>query len=221
MRKSEQDVSPSAIEEANTLLDFLASRVNTNWETVMRETLSHDASASTGVSEFSRAMATVMAAKETLGIEAPVGAIVGGTGVAKAEAGLEGEESQRAVQALKAADRLVQCGKGRGKCLVLLSVTPLHADEFATSNVRANTVDTASNDAQAPMPAATRLSEIEVDTILRSVRDNFRRLNAEHTECGPRLRQLERQIASLQGELDAANARIQEVMSERAVTSWS
>lgn len=60
-----------------------------------------------------------------LGIDKPVGAVVGGTGPLREGFDITGEQAQQAVQILKACGRLVQCGRGRGKCLVVMTTKPV------------------------------------------------------------------------------------------------
>ena len=109
----------STIEQANTLLEFLVGAANRAWQAVMTETLSDE--------EFKWGSATLEKALNANSLEEPFGAFAGGTGAAKDQAGLDGESAQEAIRLLKDTGRLVQLGKGRGKCLIVLRPEPLEA----------------------------------------------------------------------------------------------
>lgn len=119
-------LSPEQVRNANRLLEFLVSQANPDWQKVLTQGLTP--------TEMTQAEANVDAALNALDIEAPVGAVVGGTGTAKDGAALPGEDGQIAVQVLKDQHRLVQCGRGRGKFLMVITEAPI-TDEM-TLNVR-------------------------------------------------------------------------------------
>lgn len=117
------DLTPEAFAQANRLLTFLVGEANPNYQAVMREVLSPD--------EFELNVKVLTAKLDEFAIEAPVGAYAGGTGQAKGAVDLAGEDGQRAIRLLKVSGRLLQCGRGRGKCLVLLSAEPIDRKTFA------------------------------------------------------------------------------------------
>lgn len=103
------------------------------------------------------------------------GVVVGGTGVVKDVAGIPGERGQRAIRLLKASGRLLQCGKGRGKCLVVITPQPLEAQAEE-------------------QPEQAEPEGISVPQMLRDIRDEFRRLEKENNGLQKQNLALETQI---------------------------
>lgn len=116
------DVTPQAIEQANKLIAFLAERIDPDWVKILQGNLTP--------SELDLNLGAIAATLTRLKIEKPMGAIASGTGLIKADAGLEGEDAQRAIRLLKSTFHLIQAGKGRGKVLVLVHDKPLTLEEF-------------------------------------------------------------------------------------------
>lgn len=107
------------IENANRVLEFLVEHADKNIESVMAENLEK--------SEFDLNKENMAKNLETANREEAFGAIAQGTGVVKDEVGLDGEPGQRAVKLLKERFRIQQCGRGRGRVLIILDPTPVEA----------------------------------------------------------------------------------------------
>lgn len=202
------DVTLNAIEQANTLLKFLSERTYDDWENVLKNHLSER--------ELEINLRNVTEALERLGFERPVGAVVGGTGLAKAEAGLEGEDSQRAVRLLKQTGRLLQAGKGRGKALLILDATPLEAKDFAAAVARAGVPD--------PAPAVVKpvvqerpddfVAINDVPNLLRAANNAHRDLVGRFEELARERKAHEQEITELRTTVDARDAEIATLKEE-------
>lgn len=115
-------VADDVVAQARTLLSFLEKNSDKNWTQVMTKTLTE------GEREATHAgLAKLLA---PLGRDVPYGAFAGGTGALKEAAGLDGEHAQEAIKFLKSANRLLQVGKGRGKCLIAVNVDELGDEEI-------------------------------------------------------------------------------------------
>lgn len=117
-----QAMSPEQVTNANQILSYLSDNVESGWQQqINRHFPEHDA--------FDAAMTAVDRAMQARDVRVPTGVFVGSTAAAKAGAGLEGEDAQIAIQALKDNKRIIQLGRGRGKLLVLIDNTPLEVSD--------------------------------------------------------------------------------------------
>lgn len=118
------EITPETVEHANAILTLLVkeAKARPDWEEVMNETLAE--------AERDLNLDLIADRRETFRLAAPVGAVAMGTGALRAKTDLPGPVAQRAIQILKATARLVQCGRGRGKCLVVLQKTPLNYEKL-------------------------------------------------------------------------------------------
>lgn len=192
------DVTENAIEQANQLLVFLAERANKEWEGVFKEAL--------GEAELELNLRNVAQALERSGASRPVGAVFGGTGMAKAEAGLGGEDSQRAVRLLKQTGRLLQAGKGRGKALLVLDATPLEAKDFADAIAK---VGVAEPEPNRVVPAVAErpkdfVAVDDVNGLLKAANVAFRDLAARYNE-----------LVRERSDMEARNDKLTQMVAER------
>lgn len=81
-------------------------------------------------SEIETNLRNMHTALTAIGENSPWGAIVAGTGLVKEEAGLAGEDGQEAISLLKHSLRIQQCGRGRGKAIIVLRTIPVTQDEL-------------------------------------------------------------------------------------------
>lgn len=216
-------LTPELAEQANQMLSFLVAQSKKNWKKVMQETLSE--------TEMELNVSKMEALLAEHDLEAPVGAVPGGTGIAKEEAGLEGEEGQLAIQLLKGAGRLQQCGRGRGKCLIVLSDEPLEAGT-QTEEKKVATKKATKKQAVAEAPTETEeVEEVEIDMVeannipalLRAARDEYRRVKRDRDEAARTVRDLERQCADLNeviAEREATIRHLEEQVEQQAVATW-
>lgn len=216
------DVTETAIEQANTLLAFLTDRSTPDWKSVFTQVL--------GEQELELNVRNVTLALEKAQKDAPVGALLGGTGLAKAEAGLEGEDSQRAVRLLKQTGRLIQAGKGRGKALCILSSEPLKAEDFAAAIAKAGVAEPAPTPVK-PIVAERPDNYVAIDDVpelLRAVANNFKTLSEQLDETQKDLRVTGKKLEESDQvikELQAENQKLEEKLERRErlaeVTNWS
>ncbi len=206
------DFEPEVIQDANKLLAFLVGRMNKHYLDVMQEGLSD--------SEYDHNYRTLKKNLQTAGLEAAAGAVAAGTGIAKDEAGLSGEAGQKAIQALKKSGRLQQCGRGRGKCLVVLTATLLPTEE-----------ENGQEQAEPVQAVAAKVEEEEKDvavadnipSLLRNVRDQYRDLERQLRESRRNETHMSKLIEELRAQLDESNAKITELenMAQlKAVATW-
>lgn len=199
------DVTENAIEQANQLLAFLAERANKDWEKVFTEAL--------GDTELELNLRNVAQALERADKTRPLGAVFGGTGVAKAEAGLGGEDSQRAVRLLKQTGRLLQAGKGRGKALLIIDATPLEAKDFAEAIAKVGVAEPAPTrvvPAVAEKPADFVAID-DVNGLLKAANTAYRDLAARYNELVRERKDMEARNDKLSAMVSERDARIAEL----------
>lgn len=124
-----------------------------------------------------------------------------GTGLACEVAGVIGEAGQAAIRELKAQERILQCGKGRGKCLIILDATPLGSGNEEEHIAIEDAV-------------AEPAGELSVSDMLRTIREEWR--NMEKTKNA-----LEKEILSLKTTVEEKDQRIQELNQQLSVMNMA
>ena len=223
-------ISPELLNTANALLEWLVSNANSDWERILSQTLDNTKEAETNAARARRTL-------ERLNRSEPVGALVGGTNIAKTEAGFEGELATEAMQLLKQTNRVQQAGRGRGRALIVLDGRPLDGDEDADMPVpsQAEPVEAAT---PAPLPAAEVLTDTtdtserngeamipadNLPALLLAARDTYRSLTHKLEEAQRELRRSEAARAEMAAEISELAARtvaLQEQLDEQAVSTW-
>lgn len=221
------DITDESVEQANRLLTFLVDCSVKDWNGVMAATLNEK--------ELEINHKTVEEKLAEYNLTEPVGAVRGGTGIAKDDAGLPGEEGQRAIRMLKVSGRLVQCGRGRGKCLIVLNSTPVTMETFAGLTINApapkatiarkprktrEATEAPGDNTEAP---PTEAEDRDVLFHLKAARDGHRAVRAEMENLLRDMRKKDRQIAELEAVLVARDATINELenrLAERMATTW-
>lgn len=188
---------------SNELLKFLVSEADPSWREVMEKTLD-DALMETNLTKMESTLAT-------LDREEPVGAIAAGTGVIKDRAGFEGEEGQTAVQMLKDHGRVQQCGRGRGKCLLILSDQPLDADAATPMKKEKKEAKV-----ETPKVAAADADFDELLVKAKAMHDQM--INDIDTVRAER-DELHERVTTLEDELRKRDEAIEE-LKEKAVATW-
>lgn len=223
------DITPENITQANQLLTFLVSKADTDYAKVMSNTL-NDKEMEINSKSIEEKLAEFELTK-------PYGAVVGGTGIAKEQAGLPGEEGQRAIRLLKTGGRLLQCGRGRGKCLVILDKSPLDIKKMpaaaapverkprARKATKTEVVATlaASRADGAQEKGVSDLSDLPVEDILKLARDKHREMRRELEELRAESKKQARTIEELETTLDSRDvtiAALEKQLSETKVASW-
>lgn len=196
---------------ANTLLAFLVGRMNKHYLDVMQEELTD--------SEYKNSYKTLQKLLNDNNLPEAAGAVAAGTGIAKEEAGLSGEAGQQAIQALKQSGRLQQCGRGRGKCLVVLRTEPLPTEEGGEGEEQAK-----------PQPVETNAEEEQevvdannIPALLRCVRDNYRDLERQLRESRRNEAHMSKLIDKLQQEINEKDEQISQLENAaqlKAVATW-
>lgn len=202
-----EDVTTRAITHANHLLNFLVEKADPDWEKVFNSVLTP--------TEMELNRRNITLALQRLGKDAPVGAVVGGTGLAKAEAGLAGEDSQRAVRLLKQTLRLLQAGKGRGRALLVLDNTALAKTDFieAIDRVGINDPGTGLAHPSVPLPDDA-VSRTDISGMARAIHSAHRDLQQRHDDVLRALGEAHQRVA----ELEAA---LEQERKARGLASWS
>lgn len=167
-----------------------------------------------------------------IGVEEPVGAVEGGTGMIRDMlADIDGEHAQEAIKLLKFHNRLHQCGRGRGRCLVLLDNTPLASGVEAAGGLipeRIRTVDRLEV-AEEPVEVEAEQSEDgrvdprDVNTMTRLLREHFHDAQQRIRELARMNENAHTRISELQSQLAERDAKIAELERNRALadmTSW-
>lgn len=196
-----ENFEPEVINSANKLLELLLSKREVDVVGVMKAELSE--------SEFEHNVKTLRRKLQDMGANDAVGAVRSGTGIAKDEAGLPGELGQRAIQALKKSNRIQQCGRGRGKCLVILSSLPLEGEPAAEAT-----------------PTQEQAEAVEPDNVpvlLRHVRDTYRSMERQLKETNRENSNLTKKIEEMQQALEEKNEKIQELEGKaqtQAMATW-
>jgi len=111
-------MSNTAVDAVHSVLSLLLSEMKTDWESVMGETLTEP--------ETRIAMAAVAERQQTFHTGLPMGAVPMSTEALRARSEISQADMQLGVQVLKTVGRMVQCGRGRGKCLLVLSDAPIN-----------------------------------------------------------------------------------------------
>lgn len=188
------EMTANVVADANRVLEFLAAHAQANWTEVLTQVLP-ESEVDSNVERINEKLAH-------LDLLTPVGAVAGGTAVFKDETGIEGEHAQNAVALLKEQFRLHQCGRGRGKALVILSPEPLEG------HVAHHAVGTAVTPAQAQGDDTDEVPQ-DVPAMLRHASDAYR---AQQT----RIAQLEKALA----EREAAMMDLRQKLEQVQLTTW-
>ena len=213
-------VSAEVVETADRILAWLKDRAEPNWEQVLHNAELPGKEAQTNID---RANA----------LGEPMGAVPFGTGFVKEQAGVDGEVGQEAIQHLKALNRIMQVGRGRGRALIIINAEPLNGDAEQVEPVVDLQVDA---DAPAPMPADEVLAEngqgndepamVPADNLpalLAAVRE-ISRANARRVdEVERELRRVNASKDELQAEiteLTESNRALQERLDEQTLGTW-
>lgn len=212
------DLTPEAIDQANALLNFLVQRSVPNWNDLMKMTLTQKE-----LEANNKLIEDILNKQDAL--LPPVGAVKGGTGIAKEEAGLPGEEGQRAIRLLKAANRLVQCGRGRGKCLVILDSTSVTANDFKNyvEQPKKAVAKVKPRGEEVLVPVETPEVDLTVDQLLKLARDKHRSVTQELADKNAIIRELEQRMAEYEGILAARQEtinRLEKDLQERTAVTW-
>lgn len=197
---------PAVIKDANQVLKYLVVHMSVNFLDVMKEAL--------WASEYDHNYKILKKNLQNAGLDTAAGAIASGTGIIKEEV-LGGERGQQAIQALKKSGRLQQCGRGRGKCLVILNSTLLPIDE-------------AEEGQEQPAEANDEEEQEVVDannvpSLLRCVRDNYREVERQLRESRRNETHLSKLIEELQEQVNEKNNQITELENNaqiKAVATW-
>lgn len=108
------------------------------------------------------------------------------------------------VAALKDNDRIMQCGRGKGKALIVLQDTPLSDEEVGdTPEKEENQVQEATKEASVP-------------DMLRAIRDQHRYMQKENLT-------LKRDIADLNKQLEIRNKELEQISRElemKTIATW-
>jgi len=222
-------LTPEAVEHANVMLSFLSDQADPDWNKVMTETLTD--------SEVESNTRTMRSKFDEFNIEDsdPVGAVLGGTGVAKENSGLSGEDGQVAIQILKQTGRIQQCGRGRGKCLIVLSSAPVEPQSTSSPEPSAPVAAVAQEEpAQAVQQDPSPPEEVDesegmidasdVSTLARAIRDAHRSLQREFNETKRTVRKLEKDKKDLLTELEEEREKVRNMeaqLEHQQVASWA
>jgi len=199
-------VDTTVINDANAILTVLASNAE-NFTAVAATTLT-DAEQETAFKKLDHTLNKL--GKGALDV---VGARAFGTATAASSAGVYGEAGQQAIRMLKENDRIQQCGKGRGKCIIIIDSTPLPAapEQVISATATENTDETIEE------PADPDEEEVlSVPVLLRKARDEYRK-----TERG--LKSSEREVTRLRKtieEKDQEIVELKEQLHNHAAFSW-
>lgn len=205
----EPTVHPEVIADANRILSILAEKsreaeslnrtgdmvTRTDYVLIMMHTILGG-----NEQELKRNREKLLGFTNAMGAH-PYGVVNFGTGVACDLAGITGERGQKAIRFLKAEQRLMQCGKGRGKCLVILS--RISFPEVAEDNIEVPAQDNANANA-----------ELSVSDMLRKIRESWR--NLEKTNNA-----LEKEILTLRTAIEEKDQRIQELNQQLSIMNMA
>jgi len=201
------DFDPQTVQDANKVLAFLVGRMNKHYLDVMQEELTD--------SEYQHSYKGLRKLLQDAGINEAAGAVAAGTGIAKEEAGLSGEAGQRAIQALKKSGRLQQCGRGRGKCLVILRADPLPEEENGEGEEHAKA---------APTEEEKEVVDANnIPSLLRLVRDNYRDIERQLRESHRNEQHMSKLIEELQQQIQEKDEQINQLENAaqmKAVATW-
>jgi len=220
---TEEELTQETIDNANKILSFLISRSHDDWRQVMEDKLEGK--------EFETNHTNVAKKLKKFHLDEPVGAVAAGTGVIKQEVGIEGEAGQKAINALKEAGRLLQCGRGRGKCLIVLSSNAiLDLPKLAEPTEVPEEVKDQAPQEETPEPVgqveASSDDMIEannVSALTRAIRDNYRNMSKRVNELTRRCKTLEKQNAAYEQQIDehvATIANLESQLEQQKVGSW-
>lgn len=188
----------TTVEDANNLLAFLSNKIcDEEYQTVMRKELDD--------TEFAHSMKILKKILRQNNLESPAGVVASGTGIIKEEAGLSNEAGQRAIRALKQTQRIQQCGRGRGKCIVIITTTGI------------------SSDITQPEEDEGFKRVQDVPATLRELRDIFRGQEEEIALQKESLQKTERTIEELNSQLNDRDRKIEELQNQlrlKTVTTW-
>lgn len=208
--------TPELVQQANQMLTFLTEKSKKNVKKVMQDSLTEK--------EYELNLRNMEAKLAEFEIEEPFGAVEGGTGVAKEEAGLEGEEGQRAIQLLKEHGRLQQCGRGRGKCLIILrsdpleQMTPPHQAAGVQLDAPAPVDEGGGAEEGPPMVDATSIT-----ALTRAIRDLYRDRDKQLGTAQREVKALEKKVDEMTTELQSKDeelANLHNQMEHAQVATW-
>ncbi|HJS83782.1 MAG TPA: hypothetical protein VJ742_13215 [Nitrososphaera sp.] len=203
------DITAESLAQANDLLEFLvkkADKLDKPWLDTLKGVLTDK--------ELQVSHKAISERVEELGIDAPYGVVVGGTGLAKDEAGLAGEDGQRAIRLLKASNRLLQSGRGRGKALVILLETPISEKDFKSS------ASLASNLAKV---TSEEIDDLDTLAKIKLVQSDVRSMQSELAALRKELERVSKDRSELEKIVEARNLVIEDLekkIAQQAATSW-
>lgn len=193
------------VENANTVLRYLNNHVSDNVNSILEDVLDDARQVESNIER----MATKL---QHLGRREAVGAIAGGTGALTDNAGLEADAGQDAIRLLKEEDFIQQCGRGRGRAIILLTNEFLDTTEIEETEQTApaeEAIEEPDLDDEAEMPAEVGPHTL-LPRLLREASDEYRAVQHE-------LRRQHRMIR----ERDEEIARLRERMNNELTTTWT
>ena len=107
----------NTLELADVILDLFSRRSSPNVDEIMRESLTDKV--------FLSNKSAIEEKLSSLGLQKAHGAVASGTGIASEISDATPAEVRSAVKLLKVRNKIHQCGRGRGNCVVIIDNTPL------------------------------------------------------------------------------------------------
>jgi hypothetical protein len=153
-----EDINATTLDDANRVLTEMEARARRDVDRIMQRTLSD--------TELERSRQLVARQQDAFGWTDAVGVMAGSSKPIRDDLRLAAHAATKAFQVLKATGRVVQCGRGRGKCWVILSHTPLGRELLPTGP------------AQGDDSAFALDMETMCDILMGQVRDLRRRIEA-------------------------------------------
>lgn len=209
-----------AINQANFVLGWLVGEAMKYGDTLPGVTWAERLSPLLNDKEFESARKAIRQKLPTAeGVEIPVKGIVpAGTTIANEALPLAQKgEAAAAINLLKSTDRILQCGRGRGKALVILSNDPLPLDTQVPDETTKAAVSSESDEDIEVIMAN------DIPNLLRAARDEYRNLKRRAEEAERNLSTAKNRVQELEVQIEGKDAEIeglQRRLQQQALTTW-
>lgn len=213
------------VNDSNKVLKYLVQNVDPDWDTVLRANL-NDSEYKTAVDNAVR----MHKKHATPGFDIH-GAVGYGTGQLLDFNNINAGDGRVVLKILKARGSLLQCGRGRGKALVLVHYNKDYVSEQEVLQHLGITQPEQPELFVEPPQLQELKVEVEagaakgnVANLLRDATDEFRHMHQELTECKRLLSQKDARIKNLLGELEAKDLKIADLtgkLDQIALTNWT